>query len=66
MTMREANGKRTFADGFIAGWRSPVDPDPTTPNIPTEPARRKISAYLQGLLSGIEAANRHRANATPE
>jgi hypothetical protein len=53
---------QTFADGFMVGWLSLVDPGMAVPEKPLPPATSKISAYLQGLLSGIEAAKAHRVS----
>jgi hypothetical protein len=60
----QMRSKQTFADGFIAGWQSLVDPEMAMPEIPLHPAPLKISAYFQGLLSGIEAAKKHQASLT--
>lgn|SRR5664279_2811910 len=54
--------RQTFADGFMVGWLSLIDPGLPVPAIPILPATPRTSAYLQGLLCGIEAAKKHRAS----
>jgi hypothetical protein len=58
----EIGARRTFADGFMAGWLSLVDPGVPVPEIAILPATPRISDYFQGLLSGIEAAKGYRVS----
>ena len=58
----EIRKRQTFADGFMVGWLSLIDPGLPVPTIPILPATPRTSAYLQGLLCGIEAAKKHRAS----
>jgi hypothetical protein len=52
------SAKQTFADGFIAGWVSIMGPRLVIPEIPAQPLGKIGSAYIQGLMKGIEAAKK--------
>lgn len=50
--------KQTFADGFIQGWQSVIGQQFPLPEIPSPSTLGSRSAYIYGLMDGIEAAKK--------
>lgn len=50
----------TFADGFIAGWKSVMGEGAAAPGIPLYAVPAGTTAYLHGVAKGVEAAQRRK------
>jgi hypothetical protein len=51
----------TFADGFIAGWKSIMGAGAPIPRIPSFSVPSGTTAYLHGVAKGVEAAQKRKA-----
>ena len=52
------SNERTFASGFIEGWTNVVGYTLELPEVPSPPVQSIGSAYIQGLITGIEVAKK--------
>ena len=46
--------ERTFASGFIEGWTNVAGYTLELPEVPSPPVQSIGSAYIQGLITGID------------
>ncbi len=51
----------TFADGFIAGWKSVMGAGAAIPGIPLHATPVGTTPYLHGIAKGVEAAQKRKA-----